>query len=104
MAYRFLLCRKADTYKPCCRNLAYHANGKLWCADCKRPRGKLAPRVIEALSRVIAIYPEVRAQVHILRDESELPNGETEQTADTLAGDTDVSAAPLEHDGQSEIC
>ena len=102
-ALQFLLCRTEDVYRPCCRNLAYHANGKLWCVDCKRPRGKLSPKVIEALSKVIAIYPEARNQVHILRDKTELPN-ETEPAADTVARDTSASEAPLEHDGQPEVC
>src|SRR5262249_33655604 len=88
-ALQFLLCRTEDVYKPCCRNLAYHANGKLWCVDCRRPRGKLPPKVIEALSKVIAIYPEAQNQIHILRDKTELPDDDYEPATDPVGSDTE---------------
>ena len=78
---QFLLCRESDITKPCCRNLAYYANGKLWCVDCKRPRGRLAPLAITGLLALLAIYPGIMKQTHVLRDTSELPNEELESAA-----------------------
>jgi hypothetical protein len=75
---QFLLCRDADVTKPCCKNLAYFRNGKLWCADCRHPRGRLPPRVIAALLVILGIYPDIMKETHILRDRSELPDEATE--------------------------
>ena len=81
---QFLLCREDDITKPCCRNLAYYANGKLWCVDCKRPRGRLAPLAITGLLALLAIYPGIVKQTHVLRDKSDLPNEELERAAYSL--------------------
>jgi hypothetical protein len=40
-------------------------------------------------------YPDIMSQTHILRDKTELPNGERKEATDTMAGDTSISAAPL---------
>jgi len=77
---KFLLCREQDVLKtktakgPCCRNLAYCRNGKLWCADCKRPRGRLPPNVIAALLVMLDTFPDIKGETHILRDRGELPD------------------------------
>jgi len=73
---QFLLCRDADATKPCCRNLAYYRNGKLWCTDCRRPRGRLLPKAIEGLLVILGVYPDIMKETHILRDRSELPDGD----------------------------
>jgi hypothetical protein len=91
---QFLLCRERDVLRtktspgPCCRNLAYYKNGKLWCADCKRPRGRLPPNVIAALMAALNVIPGIRDQTHILRDVSELPNEEPEPTPSPVERDT----------------
>ena len=46
----------------------------------------------------------IMSQTHVLRDKTELPNGERKEATDTMAGDTSISAAPLEHGGQPEVC
>ena len=81
---QFLLCRESDITKPCCRNLAYYRNEKLWCVDCKRPRGRLAPLAITGLLALLAIYPGIVKQTHVLRDKSDLPNEELERAAYSL--------------------
>jgi hypothetical protein len=96
---QFLLCRDRDVLRtrttegPCCRNLAYYRNGKLWCQDCKRSRG-LPPEVIAALLAAIGAIPGIKDEVHILQDRFELPGEveamtyDTESTADPVEGDT----------------
>jgi hypothetical protein len=95
---QFLLCRDRDVLRtktspgPCCRNLAYYRNGKLWCVDCKQPRGRLPLNVITALIAMLKVLPEIKDQTHILRDTSELPN-ETENLESAtaaLAGNPDT--------------
>jgi hypothetical protein len=81
---QFLLCRENDITKPCCRNLAYYRNEKLWCVDCKRPRGRLAPLAITGLLALLAIYPGIMKQTHVLRDKGDLPNEELERAAYSL--------------------
>src|SRR5262245_58218786 len=91
---QFLLCRECDALKtkttagPCCRNLAYYRNGKLWCADCKRPRGRLSEKVIATLLVLINTMPGVTDQTFILRDKSELPANDYEEAADSVERDT----------------
>src|SRR5262249_52400178 len=81
---RLLLCRDRDALKtktaqgPCCRNLAYYMNGKLWCADCKRPRGRLPPKVIDWLSVVISTFPGMKNETHILRPDDDDDDGMSE--------------------------
>src|SRR6516165_10591560 len=101
---QFLLCREDDITKPCCRNLAYYRNEKLWCVDCKRPRGRLPPKAIAAMLVLLNTYPDIMSQTHVLRDKTELPDGEKKEATDTRAGDTSISGAPLEHGGQTEVC
>jgi hypothetical protein len=97
---QFLLCREADNLRtkttkgPCCRNLAYYRNGKLWCADCKRPRGRLPPKVIASLLVMLNTFPGIKNKTHILRDKSELPDEIEQEAADTLAGDSSANALP----------
>jgi hypothetical protein len=97
---QFLLCREADTLRtkttkgPCCRNLAYYRNGKLWCMDCKRPRGRLPPKVIAGLLAVFNAFPGIKDETHVLRDKSDLPDEIEQEATDTLAGDTGASALP----------
>jgi hypothetical protein len=100
---QFLLCRTRDITRPCCRNLAYYRNGKLWCVDCKRPRGRLSASVIDALVKVLNVFPGIMSETHILRDTSELPDDEEGPTTDTVESDPPPcgvresdSAAPLE--------
>ena len=79
---QFLLCRDRDVLRtrttegPCCRNLAYYRNGKLWCQDCKRPRGRLPPLVITMLLAAIDAIPGFKDEVHVLQDKFELPSDE----------------------------
>jgi len=92
---QFLLCRDADVTKPCCKNLTYYRNGKLWCTDCRRPRGRLPPKVIAGLLVILGFYPEIMKEVHILRDRSELPN-EDKSATDTADSDTGPAVVPDE--------
>jgi hypothetical protein len=55
--------------------------------DCKRPRGRLPPRVIAGLSAMLNTFPEIKDETHIFRDKTELPN-EIEQATDPMAGNT----------------
>jgi len=97
---QFLLCRDRDVLRtkttpgPCCRNLAYYRNGKLWCVDCKRPRGRLPPKLIAALLVAADTFPGLKDQTHTLQDRFELPSDETKPTADTVGSDTRAGALP----------
>src|SRR5262249_54418698 len=83
---QFWLCRNQDVLRtkvaagPCCKNLAYYRNEKLWCVDCKRPRGRLPPKVIAALISAINAMPTLKTQTWVFRDEPDI------QTADPVEG------------------
>ena len=85
----FLLCREQDALRigshagPCCRNLARFRNGKLWCLDCKRPRGRLPPKVIAALIAAIGAIPGIKDQTFVLRDKSDLSEATDEYDEST---------------------
>ena len=93
---QFLLCRNQDVFKPCCRNLAYYRNSKLWCIDCKRPRGQLSPKVIAGLLVILGVCPKIVKETHILRNKSELPDEAeaSEPAADPVGGDTEPRVIP----------
>jgi hypothetical protein len=97
---QFLLCHTEDEWGfgdygkdkyvgPCCRNLAYYQNGKLWCLDCKRPRGRLPPGAIAKLSEILKVFPGIRNETHILGDRSDPEtSNDDEQAPNALERDT----------------
>src|SRR5262249_17333403 len=68
---QFRLARDCDVERPCCNNLARVVNGRLFCAHCKRPRGKLPDEAVTWLLRVLEIFPGAKDQVHLLRETPE---------------------------------
>jgi hypothetical protein len=66
--------RKVDGEKGCCRNFAVVHAGKgphvaeLRCANCGAHRGWLPKQVASWLLNVLAVLPDARTDVHVIRD------------------------------------
>src|SRR5262245_5834969 len=66
--------RKVDGEKSCCRNFAViHAGkgphvGELRCANCGAHRGWLPKQAASLLLNILAVWPEARTDVHVIRD------------------------------------
>src|SRR5262245_30327841 len=66
--------RKVDDEKGCCRNFAVVHAGKgphvaeLRCANCGAHRGWLPKQAAYWLLNVLAVWPEARTDVHVIRD------------------------------------
>jgi hypothetical protein len=80
MRLHFMLCRVQDVL-PCCRNLAYFANGKLWCEDCKRGRGKLSPTATGVFTELAKAFPVGTMEVPFILCEDENERADVPETA-----------------------
>jgi hypothetical protein len=66
--------RKVEGEKGCCRNFAVVHAGKgphvaeLRCANCGAHRGWLPTQAASWLLNVLAVWPEARTDVHVIRD------------------------------------